>query len=88
MRSLEDRIRSGLILADRSKLKALMKDSFEKVDNQREIIHLLLSKLTELAIEKLREEDLGGGKWDYFFNSEDRRKIIDDVIEDNSKIPY
>jgi len=88
LKELESKLCSGLILSNKSKLKALMKDCFERIDNQKEIINLLLSKLTDLVVEKLEGENLGA-RWDYFFNSEERRKIIDSIIsEDKSKKPY
>lgn len=88
LKELADKINYGIILASTSRLKALIKSYIERVENQKEIINLLLSKLTELATEKLEEENLGGARWDYFFGPEERRKIIDSIIsEDKSRKP-
>lgn len=97
----EDKLCHYNLLVDRSRLESLLKENLEKIKNQKEIIKILLEKLTEVAQEKVKEisdidcsdkifidKAIEAVSWDYFFDIDTKRRIIDYIIsEDKTRKP-
>jgi hypothetical protein len=95
----EDKISCNVLLVSKARLETLLDTNLEKIKNMDEVIKILLSKLTDIAKDRLRsvigdtnnkdelfiEKAIESATWSALFDIEERRRIIDLMTSEDKK---